>query len=137
MIKKSLFEMLRERELLEYGAVFPAELVRNLLGLETPETATFREWEDLRLAEISAISAVRNKLLDEGKYLKACREFYRVLSPAENHEQAELYDQQARRKLAKGRKLLQNTPILAESSPSNKAARMLLRESGNSRPRAY
>lgn len=137
MMQMSLLEQLRERDLLEYGSVFPASLIRQLLGLEVPVMATFKEWDELRLAEMSAVSAVRDKLINEGKYLKACKDFYRILTPSENYEQAKFYEQQADRKLARGRKLINNTPRLADEKPSNAAARLLLKEGSISRPRAY
>lgn len=104
-------ELLAELEgRIDYGAFIPVEVVRDILGLEYPEVGTKREFDQLALTEMAAIDYVRNVLLGRGMYIKGEASGYRILHVSENIAQVEFYMASADKKLARGLKLLKNTP---------------------------
>ena len=109
-MSKDLLHKLRDRGLTEYGAVIPGELVRDTLGLEMPVYGSKQDFDTVALAELAAVSYVRDQLLNEGKYLAGHNGDYRILLPSENKAQVEQYMQQADRKLRRAQKLSTNTP---------------------------
>lgn len=109
-MSKELFEFLQETESLEYGAVFPASVVHDFLGLEYPAMSTKAVFDKLELIELSAISYVRNRLLNSGMYLAKTGAQYRILLPSENRVQVDKYLNSASGKLRRALKLSKNTP---------------------------
>lgn len=109
-MSKQLFDHLDGMSLLEYGAVFPAELVRECIGITYPKVASRETFLTLELTELSAISYVRNKLLGQGKYLSRTGSDYRILLPSENAKQVERYLVSASGKLKRGLRLSKNSP---------------------------
>ena len=132
----TLLDHLRSQGLLEYGTVIDGVVIRRFIGLEELAYGTRQQFQEQSLREMAAVDAVREALLDEGKYLKGERGSYRILTPGENRAQARLYDQQAKRKASRGLKLLNNTPTAPGERPTGVAARLLLRSLGADRPRA-
>lgn len=132
----TLLDHLRSQGLLEYGTVIDGAVIRRFIGLEELSYGTRQQFQEQSLREMAAVDAVREALLDEGKYLKGERGSYRILTPGENRAQARLYDQQAKRKASRGLKLLNNTPMAPNERPTGVAARLLLRSLGADRPRA-
>ena len=116
MDKKELFSMLAEKELTEYGSVIPIDLVRAALGIKYPEYGTKKEFDELALAELSAIDYCRKALLKDGKYLAQERGSYRVLLPSENRAQVKAYMSAADRKLKAAMTLERMTPSDAKKA---------------------
>jgi hypothetical protein len=130
MDKKGIIEQLRALGMTNYGSVIEGDLVRKWAGIEYPETGTKEEFDNLALQELSVIDYIRNCLLNEGKYLKAHRDDYRILSPSENSGQVEAYMRSADQKLKRAIKLSKNTPVQSGQSNNSFTARaMLKRES--------
>lgn len=102
--------VLGEYGLLEYGSVIPAELVRKVLHIKPIEVGTRAQFEEQALQELGAIDFVRNALIDQGKYITACRGGYRILLPSENQKQVEAYMKSADRKLRRAQRLSASTP---------------------------
>ena len=107
-------DTLNKMGLLDYGQSFSREYFRELCGIVMPETGTAKDFENVALAELSAIGAIRDALLNQGKYLKKDGEAYRVLLPSENALQVQFMNQAAKRKINRARKLERNTPRDAE-----------------------
>ena len=116
-MSKALLETLVALELTCFGAHIPAQVVRDALRIVFPATGTKAQFDKLALAELSGIDYVRNHLLNEGKYLRAATEGYRILLPSENIGQVETYMSNADQKLRRAMKLLRNTP--KEHAPTN------------------
>lgn len=127
MDNKEIIQRLRELGLTEYGSVIPGDKLRQMAGIEYPTTGTKAEFDALALDELSAVDYVRNCLLNEGKYLKAHRDDYRILSPAENNGQVEAYMRSADNKLRRAIKLSKNTPAMVDSQPNNHNARLMMK----------
>lgn len=79
-MSKALLETLVALELTVFGAHIPGQVVRDALQITFPEVGTKAEFDKLALAELSGIDYVRNHLLNEGKYLRAATEGYRLSS---------------------------------------------------------
>jgi len=124
---KCLFKHLEQRGLTEYGSVIMAEEVRQVLGIEYPETASKKFYDNLALAELGAVDYCRNILLGEGKYLAGVRDGYRVLLPSENARQVEQYVNSADKKLRRALKLHRNSPKTDAHVSDNVAARLLMK----------
>lgn len=128
---QNLYDFLNGCNLLEYGSVFPKKMVWDALKLEVPEVATMREFNQITLAELAAIDFIRNALLEQGKYIGADGDNYRVLLPSENAQQCERYMEAADRKLTRALKLSRNTPKEASSDKACQIeARILMRQEG-------
>ena len=127
MDNKEIIQRLRELGLTEYGSIIPGDKLRQMAGIEYPATGTKAEFDALALDELSAVDYVRNCLLNEGKYLKAHRDDYRILSPAENNGQVEAYMRSADNKLRRAIKLSKNTPAMVDSQPNNHNARLMMK----------
>jgi hypothetical protein len=132
---RELFAELEAGNMLDYGNFIPARIVRDCIGLDYPEVATKREFDQLGLREMAAIDYVRNILLGIGKYISAVSGGYRILTISENVEQVEQYMSSADRKLSRGLKLLKNTPRERGSYPDQAEARMELKREAVSRHR--
>jgi hypothetical protein len=131
-VSKELLVELEKRGLLDFGEVIPAAIVRDLLGLEYPTTATKKEFDALSLAELKAVDYVRNVLLGRGMYLAGQGGDYRILLPSENARQIELYISSADGKLSRALKLSRNTPKLADKKHTNDqtSARIIMKREG-------
>jgi hypothetical protein len=70
-MSKELYKVLEKKGLLGYGSVILGSMVRDLIGLKIPETASWIVYKELGLVELGAVQYVRNTLLDQGKYLNA------------------------------------------------------------------
>lgn len=127
MDNKDIIQHLRNYNMTEYGAVIPGKLIRELADIEYPQVATKQEFDALALKELSAVDYVRNCLLNEGKYLKAHRDDYRILSPSENIGQVESYMRSADHKLRRAIKLSKNTPAIADAEPKNHTVRLMMK----------
>ena len=127
---KCLLAWMRQHGLDDYGAFFPAYRVRQVLGIEMPDVADRKTFDQLALQELSAVDYCRNVLLGEGKYLAQHQGDYRILLPSENVRQVELYMGSADNKLRRAMKLLRNTPspdAPLGQPPGNVAARILMK----------
>jgi hypothetical protein len=127
-IGKSLYEMLAGEGLLEYASFIPGDLIREHLNIEMPSIGTRAQFASIALKELGAVDDVRAMLLEEGKYIAAANNGYRILSPGENAVQIDSYLSQAQNKIARARKLERTTPVMNDGRPSNLAARMLMSE---------
>lgn len=123
---RSLLAALDAADLLQYGSTFPADLVRECLGITIPRVGTRQQFNEAALAELSAIDYVRNVLLGRGMYLTSDGDAYRVLLPSENKAQIERYISSADRKLRRAQKLSRNTPRSA-GSPDNTDTRIYMK----------
>ena len=127
-MSKELFTQLLARGLTGYGAEFPATLVHEILGIQYPESASKKVFDDLALRELGAIDYVRNILLGQGKYLESKGDIYRVCLPSENRMYVERYMKSADNKLRRANRLSRNTPQVAQVAPTQDNARMHLRQ---------
>ena len=128
-MSKELFAELEERGLLEYGSVISGAIVRRIIGVQMPEIGTKREFDDVALAELSAVDYVRNILLGRGKYLTGSGGNYRILLPSENKRQVDIYMSQADNKLRRALKLSKNMPSVVNRHDNTSARIMMKRES--------
>lgn len=127
-MSKKLFDALVHNELVAYGSEFPATFVHEVLGLEFPESAPKRVYDDLSLKELSAIDYVRNILLGQGKYLEANGQMYRICLPSENRIHVERYMKSADKKLKRAGRLSRSTPPSATGAPTQDGVRMHLKQ---------
>lgn len=107
---KNLFNELEQMGFLEYGSVISADLVRRILGIELPDVATKKVFDELTLLELGAIDYIRKILLDNGKYIARENNTYRILLPSENKSIIERYMNMADNKLHRANKLNKSTP---------------------------
>lgn len=124
-----LLQTLREAGLTEYGSVIPASDIRKMLNLTMPRVGSKQDFDRVALAELAAIGYVRNHLLDEGKYITADGDSYRILLPSENAKQVEAYLEASNRKRRKGLRLLKSTPPGTAEFPSQLESRLSMRDS--------
>lgn len=129
MSKPDIYDNLKHMGLLEYGKTIEGAMLRHLAGIEYPEVGTKQEFEAPALEELAVVDYIRNRLLAEGKYLKAHRDDYRILTPAENSGQVEAYMRSADKKLRRAIKLSSNTPAQPGQKCNNTARIMMKRES--------
>lgn len=129
MSKPDIFEQLRGMGLLDYGKVIDGEMLRHMAGIEYPETGTKAEFDAPALEELALVDYIRNRLLDEGKYIKVQRDDYRILTPFENASQINAYMSSADKKLRRAIKLSKNTPSVTGEKCQNKARILMKRES--------
>jgi hypothetical protein len=134
-MSKELLTALRDRGLLEYGSVIKGDEVRDILGIEYPEVGTKKDFDEVALAELSAVDYVRNVLLGEGKFIASSQGDYRILLPSENKRQVDMYMQQADRKLRRAHKLSRNTPPAESYAPAANHDVRLAMKIGNQRGR--
>ena len=105
------FKMLEDMGKLEYGSTISLNLLYDIFGIEKVEyPATRAEMKRLELEELKVTGYIRDKLLNQGKYLKGEKDSYRVLLPSENAGQIISYMESADRKLKRALKLNRNTP---------------------------
>lgn len=123
-MSKELFTALVNNGLVDYGSEFPASFVHEVLGLEFPESAPKRVYDDLALKELGAIDYVRNILLGQGKYLESKGDLYRVCLPSENRIHVERYMKSADKKLKRASRLSRSTPQAEAVSSSQNDVRM-------------
>jgi hypothetical protein len=127
---KDLLNYLQAAGKTEYGSVITGTEVRGVLGLEYPEVASKKTFDQLALQELSATDYVRNVLLGEGKYFGQHQGDYRVLLPSQNADQIRRYMESADGKLRRGLKLWRSTPVTDSSDRDNLGARILLKREG-------
>lgn len=108
---KDLYSFMELKGLLEFGSVITGDVVLKVLKVEYPKIGTREAFRDLDLFVLSAIDNVRQKLLNEGKYLAQSGGNYRILLPSENRSQCSKYIAAAQRKLKKSLRLSVNTPV--------------------------
>lgn len=130
-----MFDALEAEGLLEYGSFIPGEVVRAKLGLEMPNIGTKEQFDAVALAELSAIDAVREILLNFGKYLSGSGKGYRILTPGENTQQIDRYLAHAQNKIRRARKLERTSPAMTNGKPDQSAARILMVAKGARRQR--
>jgi hypothetical protein len=131
---KCLYSTLQYRDLLGYGSVITGKFVREILEIKMPDYGTKRDFDEIILAELSAIDYVRNRLLNDGKYLTSQNGDYRILLPSENKRQVELYMKSADKKLSRAYKLSINTPKHAKSPADNHLEARLAMKRESARP---
>jgi hypothetical protein len=115
-----IYIFLMQKGLLDYGSVFSADIIRSVAGVSIPEKGTFKQFQDAQLAELQAVTAVRDELLKDGKYLKKDGENYRILLPSENAEQVRKMNDSADRKYKRAILLQKMTPKNAFEKETNK-----------------
>lgn len=125
---KDAFDILNERGLLEYGSHIPGDLIRDLLGIETPQTIA--EYKKASLEELAGTDYIRNILLGQGKYLTRQGDDYRIGLASENTYFIEQYMKSADSKLARALKLSRNSPKEAGQQPDQQKARILMKREG-------
>ncbi|MFZ2125398.1 MAG: hypothetical protein WAV01_02115 [Candidatus Saccharimonadales bacterium] len=131
-MSKELLTAMENAGFCDYGSVIPGQFVRNVIGLSYPEVATKAVFDQLALAELSAVDYVRNVLLGRGMYLTYVRGNYRILLPSENVKQVESYINSADSKLSRALKLSKNTPKMVDTYQHNDQthARILMKRNG-------
>ncbi len=125
-LNQEIYEHLLAHSYFEYGAVIPIQLFRDLCEIETISTGTKEEFDSIALTELGYAGYIRNRLLNEGKYLKGERDSYRVLLPSENAGQVLSLMNSANNKLKKGIKLNAHTPA-KHKIQSNDEVRMMMK----------
>ena len=123
-----LLHALREAGLTEFGSVIEGDFVRSALNLTMPDVGTREDFNRVALAELAAIGYVRHHLLNEGKYITAERDKYRILLPSENAQQAEAYLEASNRKRRKGLRLLRSTLPGTATFPAQLESRLAMRD---------
>jgi len=126
-LAKDLFAYLDMSGMLEYGMHIPGTMIREFLGIDLPEYVTVSEYKKAQLIELSAVSYVREALLDLGKYIKAQGDDYRILLPSENALQVRAYHKSADRKYDRAIRLSSNTPASSKDIIDHSDSRMALR----------
>lgn len=127
MNNQDAYALLDEQGCFEYGAVTPAERIREAFGIEEIEyPAMKREIETQVLQELSAVGYIRDRLLNKGKYIKGVADSYRILIPSENASQVFSYMESADKKLKRAIKLNKNTPP-EYKIPNQDEVRMILK----------
>jgi len=122
--------MLDEMGLLQYGAHIPANIFRQAFDIEEiEEPATREEFRRQELQELAASDWLRNRLLNDGKYLKGTDDGYRILLPSENATQVLSYFYSSKRKMDRGFKLLRNSPPEVKISGDEEVRAVMRRES--------
>ena len=129
MIKADLFENLRAMGLLNYNEVVDGDILREMAGIHYPEVGTKADFDAPALEELAVVDYIRNRLLGEGKYLKAIGRNYRILSPSENAGQIDSYMRSADKKLRRAIQLSKNTPATQAHKCQNTARIMMKQES--------
>ncbi len=120
MTNFSRFELLESLGYFEFGAIVEGKTIREAFDIKEISYPAFkREINEQQLQELSATDYIRNKLLNEGKYLKQTKDSYRVLLPSENANQVLSYMSSADNKLKRGLKLNSNTPSQYKINPND------------------
>jgi hypothetical protein len=115
-----LFDNLLKNGLLDYGSVFESQIIRDFAGIKTPERASFKVFQDITLKELQIAGFIRDRLLQEGKYLKKDGDNYRILLPSENADQVKRMNESADKKYKRAILLQKMTPKeFAEKSSMN------------------
>lgn len=135
--KSELLSWIRSNSFDQYGAILSRDQFREFLGIEIPAIGTKSEYESLALAELTAISLVRDILIEEGKYIKQTMDSYRILLPSENKIQVDIFMRSASSKLLKATKLQENTPVAVGETPTNVSARLMAKERSIRDARVY
>ena len=130
---KEVYTTLQAHNYLDYGSVIPIKLFRDLCNIETLDTGTKEQFDDIALAELGYANYIRNKLLHEGKYLKGERDSYRVLLPSENAGQVMALTNSASNKLKKAIKLNSTTPVEYKIQTNDEARMMMKNDDIDSR----
>jgi hypothetical protein len=123
-----LMAYLTDNKLTEYGQVILGSDVRAVLNITIPRLGTQKQFQNLALAELTAVDYCRNILLGKGKYLTQSGGDYRILLPSENARQVEVYVSQADRKLKRALKLSKSSQQLATNQqPDNTNVRIMMK----------
>lgn len=125
-----LMEALEANGMIEFGRVIPGKFIREILGIEYPEVAPKKVYDELALAELGATDYIRSALLNRGMYLAQHRGDYRILLPSENSKQVECYMSSADKKLSRALKLTRNTPRTDLNMPDQTEARIIMKRLG-------
>ena len=125
-----LMDALETNGMIEFGRVIPGKFIREVLGIEYPEIAPKKVYDELALAELGATDYIRSALLNRGMYLAQYRGDYRILLPSENARQVECYMSSADKKLSRALKLTRNTPRTDLTMPDQTEARIIMKKLG-------
>jgi len=137
-MKTSLYERLKQMDLVDFGSHIPRSLVHEILGIEIPEYGTLKEFQELQLLELKEIDMVRSILIKSGRYLAQENGDYRVLLPSENQAQIKNMLDGINRKAKKAETLMANTPIECQDKRDNTMVRIqAIKNSLNSRFRGF
>ena len=125
--QKEIYNLMSLKGAFNYGGVIPQSEIYQLFEIEIPETATFKEFQEVQLKELSAVGYIREQLIKEGKYIKKDGVDYRVLLPSENAKQADLMLDSAKRKTRRAGTLLRTTPSQLSSTKNTDCSHRLER----------
>lgn len=118
--------LLREQGYFEYGEVITGYQLRSAFEIEEIEYPAMKHEIDAQsLKELNAVDYIRNRLLNEGKYLKGDRDSYRILLPSENAAQVLSYMNSADNKLKRGLKLNKNTQVQYKINSNDEVRAMM------------
>ena len=123
---KEIYDFFKSHKYLEYGSIIPVQLFRDVCGIETIEIGSRADFDNMALSELNYANYIRNKLLNEGKYLKGERDSYRILLPSENAGQIMSLMNSASNKLKRSIKLNSNTPA-EYKIPTNDEVRIFMK----------
>jgi hypothetical protein len=121
---EKLWSILREQDRTHYGDRFPISLVHSALGILVPKVGSRRDFERIALIELAAIDYVKNRLVDEGKWLTRQGSEYYIPLPSENAHFIDNMLASAQRKLKRARRLRSNTQ--AEEATTDQTASKIL-----------
>jgi len=127
MDKHDVYALLLDMGVLEYGGVISSTNFRKLCGIDEVITGTKKEFDCQSLQELNYIGFIRDRLLNQGKYIKQVGENYRVLLPSENHSQIMSMMESADSKLKKAIKLDKNTPVDLKVTTDTDMVRMVMK----------
>jgi hypothetical protein len=114
--------------LVKYGALIEESFVREVLGIEVPETGSFKTFQRLSLIELNAVDYVREQLLGMGMCMPKHDGMYRIPLPSENSVVVANWVESAARKLRRADKLRRGTQAAQPSEADQTAARILMQQ---------
>lgn len=119
VLGKTLYNAMKSTGLITYGSHISNTWLYSIVGITMPVTGTRTQFQTLALRELGIVEYARNKLLDQGMYMKSTGTGYRILLLSENADQIEIYRRAAAKKLNRARKLAKSSPIAAFQGINN------------------
>lgn len=115
-----LIDELLAKGVFDYGATIKVDALMAMFGAQVSEDDDLEGFSvsDIRaqikadsVVELSVSGRVRERLLDEGRYLGKVGDYYRVYLPSENANKAAGYLASSAKKAARASRLLASTPV--------------------------
>ena len=108
-VVQNLYDVLHDNAELEYGATFSRKRVLSIMGIESVEIGTQKDFQEQELAELAGVGHIRNILINQGKWIVRKGNTYRVLHPSENGSQIDSFMRSGSSAYLKASKLAKST----------------------------